>query len=37
MMIAWEMFKDWWKTTFGGGVDFFHPTAPGHGSVEYQK
>lgn len=28
MQIAYEMFKDWMKTTFGGGVNF--PTAPGY-------
>lgn len=28
LQIAWEMFKDWLKTVFGGGVYF--PTAPGY-------
>lgn len=26
MKIAWMMFVDWWKETFGSGVHF--PTAP---------
>lgn len=28
MILAWELWKDWWKETFGGGVAF--PTAPGY-------
>jgi len=41
MMIAWEFFKDWWKTTFGGGIVFptepFQPLVPGYAIPSYQK
>ncbi len=34
MMIAWAMFKDWMKETFGSGIEFTtpvsFPTAPGY-------
>lgn len=30
MQIGYMMFKDWCKETFGSGVEFFQPTAPGY-------
>lgn len=36
MMIAYEMFKEFMKTTFGGGVHF-DTLCPGYSNVGYAK